>query len=187
MTQLVTIGAVSATWTALPCCTAFASAESGPTGTAVEKKYAFAQLWIRRFMDTVDQELDVKTRNRLMEAMGRRCCSESQAEALQEYRQIGLEGLIKRMKQQDPDQVIVDGKSIHFQYTQNAAGLRTADGFCLCPLVEKGPEGLSATFCQCSIGYVARMFEAAAGVPVKVELLESVKRGGEKCRFVVHV
>jgi predicted hydrocarbon binding protein len=34
---------------------------------------------------------------------------------------------------------------------------------------------------------VKEMFERAVGKPVRVELTESIKRGGKACRFVVRV
>ncbi|HQT92614.1 MAG TPA: DUF6144 family protein, partial [Candidatus Kryptobacter bacterium] len=60
-------------------------------------------------------------------------------------------------------------------------------GYCLCPLVESGPEGLSGTYCDCSVGYVREMFRTYTGKAVSVELLESLKRGGRTCRFGITV
>jgi hypothetical protein len=54
-----------------------------------------------------------------------------------------------------------------------------------CPLTEKGPEGLSGLYCECSVGYVKYMIERVTGTTVKVELLESLKRGGKGCNGVV--
>jgi hypothetical protein len=58
---------------------------------------------------------------------------------------------------------------------------------CGCPIAEHGPEGLSATFCRCSVGFVRAMFSGYPGRPVRVELLEALKRGGKTCRFKITV
>ena len=56
---------------------------------------------------------------------------------------------------------------------------------CFCHLVAKGPPRLPETYCLCSCGWLKEMFEAVTGNPVEVQLLESVKRGGEQCSFTV--
>lgn len=80
-----------------------------------------------------------------------------------------------------------DGDVVHFRHTRNPEGMKVSDGWCLCPAVERGPEGLSATYCECSVGYVGELLEWVVGAPVRVELLESIKRGGSGCRFLVHL
>ncbi len=44
-----------------------------------------------------------------------------------------------------------------------------------------------ATFCYCSAGYEKLPLEVVLGVPLEVEVLESVLAGGEKCRFAVKI
>ncbi len=173
-----------------PCCAAaqsLAAVQEKPyEGTPLDKRFAWAQKWVKRFMDNLDAEIDEPSRTRLMQANGRTC-----------YR-----GIINPPKYPPLDQFITganhwagkdgpairrEGDVLYFNYVANPAGLRNADGWCLCPLVEKGPEGLSGTFCECSVGYVREMFTDIAGKPVRVELLESLKRGGKRCRFKIHL
>jgi len=67
-------------------------------------------------------------------------------------------------------------------------GRSFGDGqYCMCPLVESGPPGLSPTFCLCSTGYVREIFERQLARPVTVELVESLKTGGRDCVFRVTV
>ena len=44
-----------------------------------------------------------------------------------------------------------------------------------------------STFCYCSAGYEKLPLEVVLGVPLEVEVLESVLAGGEKCRFAVKI
>lgn len=67
------------------------------------------------------------------------------------------------------------------------AALDKSTGHCFSPLVENRPKGLSATYCQCSVGYMKESFRVLAGKEPKVELLESVLRGGKECRFRIEV
>ena len=73
------------------------------------------------------------------------------------------------------------------QDPQNPAGLIMLDGYCMCPLVESGPPGLSPTFCYCSTGYVKEIFERTTGKPVTVDLIESLKMGGKDCVFGITI
>ena len=48
-------------------------------------------------------------------------------------------------------------------------------------------ERLPDTFCYCSRGWMKEVFETIVEKPVDVNLIESVKRGGEACRFTVRI
>jgi hypothetical protein len=150
------------------------------------KKVQWAKVWTKRFFDVFDQELDEPTRRRIMQRNGAACHQGALAGA--KPRTSTLEQMVAAMAAEDgADSIRREGQVVYFNYTRNGAGLRVADGYCLCPLVEDGPPGLSGTFCECSVGYVRDMFETTLGRKVKVELLESLKRGGKTCRFRVEV
>ena len=82
----------------------------------------------------------------------------------------------------------VDGDAIYFQYVSAAeTGQASAEGACLCPLVESKPAGLSSTYCQCSVGYVKAMHELLLNRTVEVKLVDSVIMGGKRCQFKLTV
>jgi predicted hydrocarbon binding protein len=66
-------------------------------------------------------------------------------------------------------------------------GKSSPEAICLCPMVESKPNGLSPTYCLCSLGYVKEMNEQTFGKPVDAELLDSVLQGAKRCRFKVTV
>ncbi len=192
LVQLAGYGAAAVgTYTVMelaPCCRAVAALAAVKTtprrGTPVEKRMAFAQTWVKRMMDNLDSELNEPGRVRLMRANGRSCFRGSHQPPFQG----GVDAFITQLeKWAGPglSPIRREGNMIYFDYVQNPAGLKVADGWCLCPLVEKGPPDLSGTFCECSVGYVAEMFSGIAGKPVRVELLESLKRGGAGYRFKI--
>lgn len=154
--------------------------------TTFEKRTEFARTWVGRFMKVLDERLDETARGELMEANGRAC-------AVGAYGPPGpttltVDELVARLVSHVGDaNCRREGDVVFFGYVQNPGGLRVADGYCLCPLVEDGPKDLSPTYCHCSVGYVAYMFERSLGRRVRVELLESLRSGGKACRFAVHV
>lgn len=166
-----------------PCCAQQAQ------GTRCDKKYDFSQTWVKRMMDILDASLDQPARTKLMHTMGRTCYAGAHGERAAQKPQPGdLDRLVAAVKKYGgEDMVRREGDVIHFQYIRNPAGLRVADGWCLCPAVEKGPANLSGTFCECSVGYVTEMFQRSSEVPLKVELVESLKRGGKGCRFRIQL
>jgi hypothetical protein len=171
------------------CCAAAEEKTENKPGTPCEKKQEFAQTWVKRMFDILDAQLDDTARKKLMETMGEACYRGSLGEGAKETpKPMEVDALVAGMKQYGgEDMARREGNTIYFQYIKNPAGLRVADGFCLCPLVESGPPGLSPTYCQCSVGYVRAMFSRLLGKPVQVELTESLKRGDKACRFTIHV
>jgi predicted hydrocarbon binding protein len=81
---------------------------------------------------------------------------------------------------QTPEETVV-----YFKYTGNPQGLKVADGYCLCPILEDAPKDIPPIYCQCSAGYVREIFERGVGKPARVEITETVLRGGKSCRFTV--
>ena len=59
--------------------------------------------------------------------------------------------------------------------------------YCHCPWVKEslreGKSEVPAVFCNCSAGFHKRMWEVVLGHAVKCEVLESVLKGDERCRF----
>lgn len=60
--------------------------------------------------------------------------------------------------------------------------------YCFCPLIRDHLDaGLSPSFCNCSAGWERQQWEGALGVQLRVEVVESLLRGDERCRFAIHL
>ncbi len=153
------------------------------------QRMEFAEGWLRRFFDIFDANLDEATRNKIMMANGKSCYLTWIKDTGQEIKPVGFERFTKWINEKVTDgSYTVDGKTIYFQYMYAAETGKEADaGKCLCTLVESKPEGLSPTYCICSVGYVKQMHEMYLGQPVEVELVDSVLRGGQRCKFKITV
>jgi hypothetical protein len=154
-----------------------------------EARINFAEGWVKRFLDAVDGTLDKETRKKLLMANGKACYLAWIADTKQTIQPVTLERFRKWITENVKDgSYRIDGNAIYFQY-MNAAetGQAAAEGACLCPLVESKPNGLSSTYCQCSIGYVKAMHELLLNRTVEVELVDSVLMGGKRCQFKLMV
>ena len=143
--------------------------------------------WIKSLMEHMDALLDKEIKVRLLQECGRSCfirafgVADANRPALEEKEYL-------RFLESSGFKVQREGRVISFIYSwgrnhQNPQGLMLQDGYCMCPIVESGPPGLSPTYCYCSTGYVKEGFERRIGKAVKVELLDSLKMGGKDCIF----
>jgi hypothetical protein len=169
-----------------------ASPDTSPgagTPARAVKRMEFSDAWLRRFMDVLDQTLDAATRQKVMTTNGKTCFSEWIRSQGREIRPVSFETWAERHREPPPDgSVRVEGNVIQFEYTGSAeTGQASPEGVCLCPMVESRPQGLSKTYCQCSVGYVKEMHERTFGRQCEVELLDSVLYGGKRCRFKITV
>ncbi len=154
------------------------------------KRMEFADGWVRRLFVVLDQELDEPTRRRVLEANGKACyvahagppARQAGPDAVERFRAwVAAEGATRGYS--------ADGATISFQYESSAeTGEAAPERLCLCPMAESQANGrVSPTFCHCSVGYVREMHERLLGRPVKVELVDSVLRGGTRCRFTLTI
>jgi hypothetical protein len=157
-------------------------------GHPCDEKAEFAEGYVTRLFDVIDNQLDLREKDRLLKANGRACARNHIEKAGGQIRTKSLEELVASLKRSGGERAARQyGNVVQFQFTKNHQGLDAPEGTCLCPLVENKPEGLSKSYCLCSVGYVTEFFQTHLGRPVEVKLLESVLGGGKRCRFRVEV
>jgi predicted ArsR family transcriptional regulator len=128
-------------------------------------------------MENMEKRLDKPSRVALMEDCGRACAGRGAVAGIAAPCRGDVAKLVERLGTHlGKENAVLDGRTARITYTK-----------CYCPIVGAGPERLPDTWCECSRGWLLEMFETVAGKPVKVELLESIKRGGQACRFVVRL
>jgi hypothetical protein len=168
---------------------ASASASDSASVERAVQRMKFADNWVRRFMDVLDNTLDEPTRRKVMMTNGQTCFREWIAETGQKVKPQTLDELREWAEVNVTDgSMRIDGNVIHYTFTVAAeTGQPAPEGHCLCPMVESKPAGLSSTYCMCSLGYVQEWYEQKLQKPVTVELVESVLRGGKHCTFKITV
>ncbi|MFH2001072.1 MAG: DUF6144 family protein [Planctomycetota bacterium] len=158
------------------------------TETPAWRRAQKSQLWIKNLMSNLDSMLDRETGVRLMHACGKSCFLDAFGVAsVEKPLPEAAEHWMKYLKDsgfaiEEEGEITV----VHYSWGrdhQNPWGLMIQDGYCMCPVVESIPKGLSPTFCNCSAGYVREMFQRYLARPVKVDLVESLQMGADDCRF----
>ena len=148
--------------------------------------------WVRGAMDRLDALVDEPTRQQIMLNCGYNCIlvnSRPLDGARARRRRFASEAAFLEAEIQKPPRGMRferDGQLLIHYYTPQSygSGMR-----CYCSLLRGLPPGqtASATYCQCSRGFVQKYWEGILGRPVQVELLESAVSGAEECRFAVHL
>ncbi|MFH2034973.1 MAG: DUF6144 family protein [Candidatus Zixiibacteriota bacterium] len=155
-------------------------------------KYEKSGQWIKWLVDELDKQLDEPNRKSLLNACGRACHNHAFGVASNKKATPEQANNILKFLEDGGYQISKDNGITTIIYNwgrdhQNPWGLIMNDGYCMCPIVETGPKDLSSTFCNCSAGYVGEMFERWLGKAVKVEVMESLKSGGNDCIFKIEV
>ncbi len=156
---------------------AAAAGVQAPADKELEAMKRFKDAWIKALMENLESTLDRKSLEKLLNTNGRSCAARSGLRKTAESCRGDVAKWVKTVGGKiAPDLCRMDGKTVHWGYPR-----------CFCELVADGPERLPDSYCLCSAGWVQEMFEIVADHPVKVELVQSIKRGAPDCRFIVRI
>jgi hypothetical protein len=139
----------------------------------------FIQNWLQDLLDTMDKELDLPTKVKLIEGCGRGCFNRFKFK--QDIAAKGtnsLENLIEAYKQNF--EIWKDDDLVHIRYGEVSAQ-------CYCPAASYRKPKPNDVHCECTRTTHQTIFETALGRPFKVDILESLRRGGKTCHFAVHI
>ena len=135
----------------------------------IKKRYA-------KLLEDLAGRVDERTMDEILRHLGRYCAST--LPILQNH-QGDFEGFIAEFKQRAGEDITYD----RAKGTITIVGPERGD--CFCPLIDC--RYTPKTACNCSLGWQQHVYETLLGKKVRVELTESVLRGGKRCAFIVHV
>ncbi len=145
----------------------------------ITQEKEFIQNWLTDLLDTVETELDRETAEKLIAGCGRGC-----------YRRHEFKQNIARDGKGDIDKLIEaykrnfeiwrDGELVHIRYGEVSSR-------CYCPAANYRAPKPNDLHCECTRSTHQTVFETALGRPIRVEVVESLRRGGRTCHFLVHL
>jgi len=139
----------------------------------------FVQNFLSDLMETIDSELDEKTKVKIMAGCGRGCFRRfSFKQDLAKQGEGSLEKLIDAYKKNF--EIWKDGDLVHIRYGE-------VSKICYCPAARYRPPRPNDIHCNCTRATHQTIFETALGRPFQVDILETLRRGGKTCHFVVHL
>jgi predicted hydrocarbon binding protein len=149
-------------------------------------------LWVQGAMERLDRAVEKKTRTRIMVECGYACANANRTTIdriiakRKKYR--SLEEFLEAEKAKPLPGMRFEkkGKTLYQFYMPQSFRYPMR---CFCSLLRGLPpeKTVSATYCQCSKGFVTKMWEGILGKPVKVEVLETAVTGARECKFKVNL
>ena len=145
----------------------------------LKQQKEFIQNWLQDLLDTMDKELDLPTKVKLIEGCGRGCFNRFKfKQDIAAKGANGLDKLIEAYKQNF--EIWKDGDIVHIRYGETSAQ-------CYCPAANYRKPKPNDVHCECTRTTHQTIFETALGRPFKVDILESLRRGGKTCHFAVYL
>ncbi len=139
----------------------------------------FVRHWVTDLLDTAEKELPRELQVKLIEGCGRGCFRRHEFKrAIAEQGKGDVDKLVAAYKKNF--EVWRDGQSVHIRYG-------VVSSRCYCPVVKDRPAKPNDLHCECTRMTHQSIFETALGRPVRVEVLETLRRGGRTCHFLAHL
>lgn len=156
---------------------AAADGSCADTLARLEHEETFVNNWLGDLFAAMDAELDEPKRAALLAACGRAC-----------YHRHTFKQEIAARGRGNVDALVAayaerfeawrDGDTFHIRYGAVSKG-------CYCPAASHRPARPNDMHCECTRATHRAVAEAALGRPCPVDVVETVRRGGRTCHFIV--
>jgi hypothetical protein len=140
----------------------------------------FVRNWLGDLLDTMDQQLPREARVKLIEGCGKACFERHQFKrAIAEQGKGDVDKLVAAYKKNF--EVWREGEDkVHVRYGEVSKS-------CYCPVVKTRAAKPDDLHCECTRMTHQSIFETALGRPIKVDVVETLRRGGRTCHFLAHL
>ncbi len=146
---------------------------------ALQGQKEFIEHWLSDLLDSMEKHTDRGTREKIVGGCGVRCFERHQFK--QDIAIAGkgdLEKLIEAYKKNF--EIWKEGDKVHIRYGEVSKQ-------CYCPAANYRTPKPDDIHCECTRNTHKTVFETALGKPFRVEVEESLRRGGKTCHFVVYL
>jgi len=164
----------------------------GADALTAKSSKADVAMWVKGAMERLDALVDEETRVKIMENCGYACANvnkrviEGAKVRRRKFKSVDEFLEAEQRKPMRGTKLIREGNVLYQFYTPAtfAKSLR-----CYCGLLRGLPvdEQVSKTYCNCSKGFVKKLWESVLEKPVKVDLIQSAVSGAKECKFAIHL
>ena len=144
--------------------------------TEADRETTFVKNWMEDLFDTMYEELDESARVKLMAGCGQAC-----------FRRFSFKQEIARLGKGDVDRLIEayrknfevwrEGTLVHIRYG-------AVNKQCYCPAARYHPARPHDMHCECTRATHETILETALERPIRVTIVDTLRRGGSTCHFV---
>lgn len=146
---------------------------------ALQSQKEFIQNWLSDLLDSMEKNLDRQTQEKIVGNCGVACFKRHSFKT--EIATAGkgnLNNLIEAYKKNF--EIWKDGNDVHIRYGEVSKQ-------CYCPAANYRQPKENDIHCECTRNTHKAVFETALGRECKVEIAESLRRGGKTCHFIIQL
>jgi hypothetical protein len=156
-----------------------AAAADTAAASTVDPEKQFVTGWLTDLFEAMDTELDPETKVKVMAGCGVGCFRRHSFKTdIAKQGKGNLDKLLEAMKKNF--EVWREGNLVHIRFGKEVKQ-------CFCPAARFHPIREHDMHCECTRATQQAIFETALERPIKVEIVESVRRGSKTCHFIAHV
>jgi hypothetical protein len=146
---------------------------------AIQSQKQFVENWLADLLESMDKNLDRETQEKIVGNCGVACFNRFQFKKDIAINGRGdLDKLIESYKKNF--EIWKDGDTVHIRYGEVSKN-------CYCPAANYRTPKPNDIHCECTRNTHKTIFETALNKPFRVEIAESLRRGGKTCHFIVHL
>lgn len=146
---------------------------------ALQSQKQFVENWLSDLLESMDKCLDRETQERIVGNCGIACFNRFQFKKDIAINGSGdLDKLIESYRKNF--EIWKDGETVHIRYGEVSKS-------CYCPAANYRASKPNDIHCECTRNTHKAIFETALGKPFRVEIAESLRRGGKTCHFIVYL
>jgi hypothetical protein len=146
---------------------------------ALESQKKFIQNWLSDLLESMDKNLDRATQEKIVAGCGVACLNRHQFKKDIAIAGTGnLDKLIEAYKKNF--EIWKDGNTVHVRYGEVSKQ-------CYCPAANYRESRPDDIHCECTRNTHKAIFDTALGSNFRVDVAESLRRGGKTCHFIVHL
>ena len=174
--------------TAVGCCVAFGVGEARAAGgeagqqagaDSQDPDKVFIKNWLSDLLESMDKELPEDVKSRVIGACGRACFERH--EFKRNWAIAGKGDVDKLIAALQKNFLVTrEGSLVHIRYGEVSKR-------CYCPAANYRPSKPNDAHCYCTRATHQAVWETALGRPIRVDIAETLRRGGKTCHFVVHL
>jgi len=145
----------------------------------LEAERDFIVNWLTDLVDTMDKVLDRETQVKLFEGCGKGCFNRFKfKQDIAAAVKGDVQKLIDAYKKNF--EIWQEGNLVHIRYGEKLPR-------CYCPAAKYREVKPNDLHCECTSATHQTVFETALERNIKVEIVESLRRGNQTCHFIAHL
>jgi hypothetical protein len=145
----------------------------------LQSQKQFVENWLSDLLDSIEKNLDRKTQEKIVGSCGVACFNRFQFKKDIAINGSGdLDKLLESYKKNF--EIWKNGNTVHIRYGEVSKN-------CYCPAANYRVSKPNDIHCECTRNTHKTIFETALGKKFRVEIAESLRRGGKTCHFIVYL